>query len=179
MGNKAEFEKLVIETRTDLNGNDQGTKIELKKQIYGASIPLKETTATTKERPNFLVEVQAKVYYGLKMMARKFRKYGLVKSIEVHQQNVPTYYVNCKKEEDRVNALIELLHEEGMARVVATEERNVNVTEKRKTPRWFLCTFKDRKRNYMKSNIYLKQQLKKDSFEVKRYGKELLVQIKE
>ena len=36
--------------------------------IYGADIPPKETTATTKERPNFLVEVQAKVYYGLKTM---------------------------------------------------------------------------------------------------------------
>ena len=36
----------------------------------------------------------------------------------------------------------------------------------------------DRKRNYMKSKIYLKQQLIKDSFELKRYNKGLLVQIK-
>ena len=40
-------------------------------------------------------------------------------------------------------------------------------------------TVKDRKRNYMKGKIYLKQQLLKDGFEVKRYGKGLLVQIKE
>ena len=33
--------------------------------------PQKETTATTKERPNFLAEVQAKVYYGLKTIAKK------------------------------------------------------------------------------------------------------------
>ena len=63
----------------------------------------------------------------------------------------------------------------GMARVVATDERNVSVgkrvtmehcskeegkqeiTKKRKTPRWLLCIFKDRKRNYMKHKIYLKQ----------------------
>ena len=84
-----------------------------------------------------------------------------------------------------------------MARVVATEERNVNVSKslimeycfknegkqeiskKRKTPKWLLCTFKDSKRNYMKGKIYLKQLLLKDSFEVKRYSKRLLVEIKE
>ena len=31
----------------------------------------------------------------------------------------------------------------------------------------------------MKGNIYLKQQLPNDSFEIKKYGKGLLVQIKE
>ena len=41
------------------------------------------------------------------------------------------------------------------------------------------CAFKDRKRNYMKGKIYLKQQLLKDSFKIKRYGKGLLVQKKE
>ena len=46
-----------------------------------ASPPQRETLATAKERLNFLVEVQAKVYYGLKTMARKFRKYGQVESI--------------------------------------------------------------------------------------------------
>ena len=35
------------------------------------------------------------------------------------------------------------------------------------------------KRNYIKSKIYLKQQLLRNSFEVKRYGKELLIEIKE
>ena len=35
----AGVEKLVIGTRTDLNGNDQGTKNGTKKQINGAGIP--------------------------------------------------------------------------------------------------------------------------------------------
>ena len=70
--------------------------------------------------------------------------------------------------------------------MVATEKRNVNVrksvtmqhcfkeegkqeiNKKRKTPRWLLYIFKDRKLNYMKGKIYLKQKLLKDSFEVKR-----------
>ena len=54
-------------------------------QIYGVGILPKETTATAKEWPNFLVEVQAKLYYGLKTMARKFRKYEQVESIAVRQ----------------------------------------------------------------------------------------------
>ena len=80
--------------------------------------------------------------------------------------------------------------------MVATEERNVNMsmcvtmehcfkdegkqetTKKRKTPRWLLCNFKDIRKNYMKGKIYIKQQLLKDSFEVKRYSKGILVQIK-
>ena len=109
---------------------------------------------------------------------------------------MPIYYVNYKKEYDGVNALIGQIHEEGVARVVATEERNFNLSKsvmmehcfkderkheikkKRKTARWLLCTFKNRNTNYMKGKIYLKEQLLKDSFEVKRYGKGLLVQIK-
>ena len=50
-------------------------------------------------------------------------------------------------------------------------------TRRTKMPRWHLCTFKDRKRNYMERKIYLKQQLLKDIFTVKRYGKGLLFQI--
>ena len=102
-------------------------------------------------------------------------------------QNAPTYYINYRKKENRIKALIGLIHEKGVARVLATEERNANInksvtmehknegkreiTKKWKTPKWLLCTFKDRKRNYMKDKIYLMQQLLKDSFEVKRYGK--------
>ena len=70
--------------------------MELQKKKWGWPPP-KETTATAKERLDFLVEVQEKVYYGLKMMARKFRKYGQVESIAVHLQNTPIYYVNYKK----------------------------------------------------------------------------------
>ena len=51
-------------------------------------------------------------------------------------------------------------------------------TRRRKTPRWLLCTFKER-RNYMKGNIYLKQKLLKNIFAAKRYDKGLLVQVKE
>ena len=75
-GNQVGIEKLVIGTRTDFNSNDQGIKNKTTKQIYGASISTKKTTATAKIRLTILVEVQAKVYYGLKTMARKFRKYG-------------------------------------------------------------------------------------------------------
>ena len=74
--------------------------------------------------------MQVEVYYGLKTMAKKFRKYGLVESIVVHLQDVPIYHINYKKEEDGVNALIELIQEERMARVVATEERNANVCKR-------------------------------------------------
>ena len=101
-----------------------------------------------------------------------------------------------KNVEDKVKAMIGLIHEEVVARVVATEEKNLNIskivtmeycfkderkqetTKKRKTPIWLLCTFKDRRRNYLKGKIYIKQQLLNDSFEVKRYGKRLLIQIK-
>ena len=102
------------------------------------------------------------------------------------------------KKEDKLNALIGLIHEKGVARVIAIEERDANVSKsvtmelcfkeegrktknynKEKTPRWLFCTFKNRKRKYMKGKIYLKQKLLRDSFEVKRYGKRLLVEIKE
>ena len=46
----------------------------------------------------------------------------------VHLQNTPTYYINYKKEEDGVNALMGLVQEE-VARVIATDERNVNVSK--------------------------------------------------
>ena len=62
-------------------------------------------------------------------MARKFRKYGQVDNIPVHLQNKPTYCDKYKKEEDRVKALIGIIHEGGVARVVATEERDVNVSK--------------------------------------------------
>ena len=58
-------------------------------------------------------------------------------------------------------------------------EGKSETTKKRKTLRWLLCTRNVRRRNYMKGKIYIKQQLLKDSFEVKRSGKRLLVQIKE
>ena len=83
--------------RTNLNGNDKGTKNGTTKQSYRTGIPPKETTATAKEWPNFLVEIQ-KILTG--------RKYSGTPAKQ------PTYYVNYKKEEDRVNALIGLIHKE-------------------------------------------------------------------
>ena len=59
----------------------------------GPVSPQKESTTTTKEDPSLLVEVQAKLYYSLKLMARIFRKYGQVENIAIHLQNTPTYYV--------------------------------------------------------------------------------------
>ena len=74
-------------------------------------------------------------------------------------------------EEDKIKALIGLIHKEGLLKVVATEEKNENMnksvmmehcfkdegkqetTKKRKTSSWLLCTFKDKRRNYMKDNI--------------------------
>ena len=53
----------------------------------------KEATATMIEKPNFLVEVQTKMYYGLITMARIFRKYGQVENIAVHLQNTPTLFL--------------------------------------------------------------------------------------
>ena len=68
-----------------------------------------------------------------------------------------------------------------MKRSVTLEHcfRGEETTRRRKTPRWILCSFKERRRNYMKGKIYLKQLLLKDKFAVKRYSNELLVQIKE
>ena len=42
--------------------------------FLGPVSPLKETKATTKEGPSLLVEVQAKLYYGLKTMVRNIYK---------------------------------------------------------------------------------------------------------
>ena len=58
------------------------------------------------------------------------------------------------------------------------EEKKQETTKRRKTPRWLLCSFKKGKTNYMKGKIYLRQQLLKDSFNAERYGRGLLVQLK-
>ena len=122
-------------------------------------------------------------------MARKFLKYGQVESILMHLQNVPIYYATYKKEE----ILIELKKRSdkgnrhrrknlNIRRSLTLEhyfggEETQKATRRRKTLRWILCFFKQRRRNFMKGKIYLKQQLLKDIFAVKRYGKGLLIQI--
>ena len=107
----------------------------------------------------------------------------------MHLQNAPIYYAKYKKQESEVKALMKLKKEEGLAEITATKEKNENMrrsvtlehrfrdeetqeTDRRKKkPRWILCFFKERRRNYMKSEIYLNQQLIKGTFAVKRYGK--------
>ena len=151
VGNQAGIKKLVIETKTDSNGNNSGTNDETTKQIYDAGIPIKETTATVKEKSNLPVEVKAKTYYDLKLMARKSLKYGQVESILIHLQNTPLYNAIYKKEESEVKAQIALI--KGVAEATTTEEKNVNMwrsvtlehcfggektqetTRRRKTPR--------------------------------------------
>ena len=89
----------------------------------------------------------------------------------------------------------ELINKEGVAQVITIEEGRVNIkrsvtiehyfenkkihktTGRKKTPRWLLCTFKEKRKNCMKEKIYLKQILLKDKFAAKRYVKRLLVQI--
>ena len=54
------------------------------------------------------MEVQPKLYYGLKIMARKFGKYGQVENIAVDLKIMPTYYVKYEKEENKIKALVGL-----------------------------------------------------------------------
>ena len=77
--------------------------------------PQKETTATTKERPNLLEKVKATMYHGL--------IHGQVERILMHLKAALIYYAKYKKEENKVKALNELL-KEGVAEVTATEEKN-------------------------------------------------------
>ena len=49
--NQARIENLAIGTRTDLNGKDQGTKMELQNKYMALVSPPKETMTTAKGRP--------------------------------------------------------------------------------------------------------------------------------
>ena len=125
---------------------------------------------------------------------------------------MPTYYVKYKKDEDGVKTLIWLIHEEGVVRVIGTEEEkceyqeecnnktllqswrkpgNNHKKENAKMASLYLlgqlfscylaypalkssmtirhCTFKDRRKSYMKGKIYIKQQL----FQINRTPKEV------
>ena len=63
-------------------------------------------------------------------------------------------------------------------RTLLRSEETQETTKRRKTPKWIICSFKERRNYYMKGKIYLKEQLLKDTFAVKRYSKGLLVQTK-
>ena len=88
-----------------------------------------------------------------------------------------------RKKEREDKTLRELLDDEGVAEVTAKEEGRVKIrsvtmkhcfeggerhetARRRKTPRWLLCTFKERRRNKMKGKIYLKQLPLRDTFAV-------------
>ena len=85
--------------------------------------PQKETTATTKVGLSLLVEVQTKLYYGMKTMVRKFRKYGKVENIVVHQKNTPTYYVKYSfKGEGKQEIIKKGKHQDGFSVPSRTEK---------------------------------------------------------
>ena len=102
------------------------------------------------------MEMKTKVYYGLKTMAKKFRKYAQVKSIGVHLQNTPTYYVKYRNEEDKVKELIGLKHK-GVARVVATEQENVNMSNSvtMENAKMASLHLQGQKELYERQNIYI------------------------
>ena len=82
-----------------------------------------------KERSNLLVEVKANAYYGLKKMARKFRKYRQVERIVMHLQNALINYAKYKYEKSEVKALMELIKEEGAADVTASKGKKSDEEE--------------------------------------------------
>ena len=68
------------------------------------------------------MEVKAKTYYGLKMMARNFFENMDGERILMHMQNAPMYYAKYKNEESKVKALMELIK-----RGVAVNMRSVTL----------------------------------------------------
>ena len=70
------------------------------------------------------MEVKTNTFYGLRTIAKKVKKYGQVKNLALHQQmKTPTYFVKYEKEENEVQALMELTKEEGVAEVIAVEKK--------------------------------------------------------
>ena len=86
----------------------------------------------------------------------------------MHMQKRPIYYVKYRNEEGEDNALRELISNEEVVYVTAIEEGRVSMrrkvtiehcseneeihetTRRKKTQRWLLCTFKERRINFMK-----------------------------
>ena len=93
--------------------------------------------------------------------------------------------------------MIRLIHEEVVARVATEEKKKVKMrksvkiehcfkdegkhetTKKEENTKMTSLHLQGQKKKLLKGKIYIKQQILKDSFEIKRYGKGLLVQIKE
>ena len=82
-GNQAEVEKLENGIGTDSHGNDQDINNGNLNQIIRVGIPPKETTATARQR-NLLVEVKTDIFYGLRTIAKKVKKYGQVKNLALN-----------------------------------------------------------------------------------------------
>ena len=58
----------------------------------------------------------------MRTIAKQVKKYGEVKNLALHQQmKTPTYFVKYEKEENEVQALMELTKEEGVAEVIAVD----------------------------------------------------------
>ena len=92
-------------------------------QIIWVGIPPKETTATAIQR-DLLVEIKTNTFYELRTIAKKVIKYEQVKNLALHQQmKTPTYFVKYEKEENEVQALMELKKEGGVAEVIAVEKK--------------------------------------------------------
>ena len=83
-------------------------------------------------------------------------------------KTTPIYYVKYRNDESEDKALRELINEEGVAEVTTIEEGRMKMrkfvtiehclvneetyetTRRKKTQRWLHCTFKERRRNYVK-----------------------------
>ena len=107
---QAGVEKLAIGTGTDSHGNDPELNRGNSNQIIGVGILPKETTATARQR-DLLVEIKTNTFNGLKTIAKKVIKYRQVKNLALHQQMKTTYFVKYEKEENVVQALMELTKE--------------------------------------------------------------------
>ena len=70
VGNQAIIENLAIGKWTYSNVNYQSKNNRTTAQMYGVSIPPKETTATKRQR-DLLVEVKTNTFYRLRTIANK------------------------------------------------------------------------------------------------------------
>ena len=143
------------------------------------------TLSTLTKRLKLLVKVKQK--HTTDGNGKKVFKIGLVVSISMHLQVAPIYVVKYRIWESKNKLLRKLINKDNLQRGGRSVkmkhcfrgEETHETARRRKILRWLLCSFKEIRRNYMKGKICLTQQLLKDSFAAKRYGKGLLIPIKE
>ena len=87
-------------------------------QIYWVGIRPKEFIATITERPNFLAELKAETYYGLRTMEKKFKQIQTGGEHINALQTTTIYYVKYRNEESEDKELINI---KGVAEVTAIE----------------------------------------------------------